>query len=368
MRILLGAGGTAGHLLAARSLFAALVEGGMNPSEIAFVTADRALDYELIPEGEFEVLRYRGHGLSRSLRGMPTDLVGTIKATFQLAPHVLRGHPKVAVGFGGFVALGSLALARLGGARIVTVEQNAVFGRANQILQPIVSRNALALPIEAGPTVSRRSWLIGGIVRPEVESLALMDDPKRWCREQLGIDPHERLIAVAGGSLGARVLNQSVPRLLELLEASGSNVPIRVAHFGGSVNDLGSFDRSGSIKYQHFGFDPDLYRWLCAADLVVSRAGASTIAELCALGVGSILVPIAGSSRDHQGKNAAVLSRVGAARVLQEGWLSSDRYLQQIVDVACNDESCRHMAAAAKALFRPGSTERLASMVAELAG
>jgi UDP-N-acetylglucosamine--N-acetylmuramyl-(pentapeptide) pyrophosphoryl-undecaprenol N-acetylglucosamine transferase len=372
VKVLIAAGGTAGHLLAARALFDRLVDQGLERDSAFFVTADRSLDRELIPENEFRVLRYRGEGLSRSIRRAPRDLVSSLMATSALAPHIVRARPTVAVGFGGFVSVSSLSLAKLVGARVVVVEQNAVFGRANALLQPIVSWNALCLPIDIGGSMSRRSRLIGGIVRPEVEALGLLEDPKRRARELLGIATEERVIVVVGGSLGARVLNRSVPSLLRLLSARETTVtvPVRVVHFGGTVNDdvpVGVDPAATHLTYQHFTFDKALYRWLCAADVVLSRAGASTVAELCALGVCSVLVPIAGASRDHQRENALVLERGGAALVMKEDWLSQEQRLDEVIDLVYDEERCGEMAARAREFFLPGSTGRLASMVLRLA-
>jgi UDP-N-acetylglucosamine--N-acetylmuramyl-(pentapeptide) pyrophosphoryl-undecaprenol N-acetylglucosamine transferase len=211
-------------------------------------------------------------------------------------------------------------------------------------------------------------------VRRAVLAASRGDAARSSLRARIGVDEKRTLVVVTGGSLGAGSLNEAA---LGLAGLWADRSDIAIYHLAGERNleemkELAALAgvtglSRGSLQYRLAGYDPALPQALAAADLVVSRAGASTVAELTAIGVPSILVPLPRAPSDHQAKNAEKLARRGAAVVLPDERLSAEALAGEISALSAGGRLAE-MAEAAAALGRPEAADEVAAMAIDAAG
>jgi len=356
-QVWLVAGGTAGHLHAAASVAAQIA----SEAHITLITSDRAIDRAVVADLPYESVIVRGSGIGRSHRVQAVmrnfaSLAGNAKTLAAL------GRPDVVVSFGGFHTPFVAYYGRAKGARVILVEQNAVLGRANR-LTGIVATNILAgLPLALPKRWYGRALLTGNQLRQEVLALASTKDPRAQARLDLGIPRDLKVVVVTSGSLGARRINEVTEAAMGEVREKFTENKWRWYHFVGAVN--GSSETKAQDEfYVRRGFTPDLYRYLAAADLVVARAGASTVAEICAFGRASILIPLPGAPGDHQSANARVLQEAGAATVIPEDELDVRRLLFEVTTLLDDPARLLGQELGARSLARLDATDVVARQV-----
>ncbi len=348
------AGGTGGHVFPALAVAEELRARGV---EVFWLGTPDSFEARVVPEHGFpmEQMRIRG------LRG--NGLLGWLTAPFRIGRAMLQARralrcrrPQVVLGMGGFVAGPGGLTARLLGIPLVIHEQNAIPGMTNQWLSRIATRVLEAFP--GSFPQQRRARVTGNPVRADIT--ALPEPGQRMA----GRDGRLRLL-VLGGSLGAQVLNEVVPAAVAEL---GSERPLLVRHQAGR-NKLEptreSYHRAG-IAAEITPFMEEMaeaYGW---ADLVICRAGALTVAELAAAGVGSILVPYPHAVDDHQTRNARYLTDAGAALLLPQSELNAGRLAGSIAPLLEAPEQLLAMARAARRLGLPRATREVADICQEL--
>ncbi len=363
-------GGTAGHLVPVLAVARALVAQGRDPSTIELVASRRASAPELLEACEFPVTLLPGRGLRRSLA--PGDLVANAAAGFGLGVGVARAlgllaawRPQVVVTVGGYASfpagLAAAALRR----PVVLVNTDAVPGLANRALAPFASAAAVAFP----GTPLRRAVVTG---TPLAEAMAEVDRSgagRRAAKEALGVPPERLLVVAFGGSLGARRINEAVATLARRW---GSRADLALYHVVGRRN----FDRAAALSEGHPGglwhevvpFEHRMALLYSAADVMVCRAGAMTVAELAAAGVPAVLVPLPGAPGDHQAANASVLANVGGAEVLYDEACRSEVLETTLEALLCDPPRRARMEAAASSLGRPRAAAEVAALIEEVAG
>jgi len=310
--VLIMAGGTGGHIYPGLAVAAALRDAGVR---VRWLGASGGMECSKVPPYGIEIDTVRISGLrGKGLRGWVL-LPWTLWRAIADARRVMRAaRPDCAVSFGGYVAAPGGIAAWLRGIPLVVHEQNRIPGLTNRLLALLARRVLQAFP----DTFARRrhAETCGNPVRREVATLAPPD--QRWQERQGAC----RLL-VTGGSQGARALNRCLPRALSLLPG-----PLRpqVRHQAGMADAEATQEayREAGIDARVAPFIEDMaaaYGW---ADLVVCRAGALTVSELAAAGLGAILVPFPFAVDDHQTANAGFLADAGAALVLQESGLSPE--------------------------------------------
>jgi undecaprenyldiphospho-muramoylpentapeptide beta-N-acetylglucosaminyltransferase len=353
---IIAGGGTGGHVSPAIALGQELARRGHPRSSITFAGARGRLEADAVPEAGFEI-----HLLPvRGLRFRPTienvrvlwDALRSLVTAFGI---VRRLHPRVVVGVGGYASLPCVVAARL--LRIPTVvhEQNAAPGLANRMAVRLGARAAVSLP----DTPLRHAVLTGNPVRRELVDL-------HRTREE------PPLVVVVGGSLGAGTLNDTALGLYDLWRHRSD---IAVYHVAGGRN----FDDCGrrlaglrrpddALHYELVGYEHHLDRVYARASIVVSRAGASTVAELAVAGLPAILVPLPGAPSDHQTHNAQSLADAGAAVMVTDDECDAARVDQLVREVVDDHAVLDRMARRARSLARPDAAARLADLVEEVAG
>ncbi len=359
--ILLAAGGTGGHLFPAEALGVELIKRGYR---VRLVTDDRALRYSgLFTRDMIDVVP------SETARGRnPLQLA---YATFTLATGTLsafnlirRAKPVAVIGFGGYPTLPPLIAARVAGVPGIIHDANAVLGRANRFLSRHVRAIATSLPgvLDRDPALSAKTTTVGTPMRPAVLAAAATSYTPP------DITGPFRLLVV-GGSQGARIMSDIVPPAIEKLEPSlwGRLVLTQQVRDEDMARVRAVYDRL-EIRAELAPFFTDLPARLAANHLMISRSGAGTVAELAAVGRPSILVPLPGAIDQDQFANAGVLSQAGGAVRIAQSEFTPERLAAEIAALAAEPQRLAAMAAAARGAGRLDAAERLADLVAKVAG
>jgi UDP-N-acetylglucosamine--N-acetylmuramyl-(pentapeptide) pyrophosphoryl-undecaprenol N-acetylglucosamine transferase len=264
--------------------------------------------------------------------------------------------PAVVIGVGGYASGPVMGAAILLGIPTLAFEPNAVPGLANRLVGGRVK--AAAVNFEPAARYFRNAHVTGIPVRAEFFRLA----PR-----PAGAPPH---LLVFGGSQGARVLNHVMPKIAAaLLEAVPGLTILHQAGARHAETTLAAYEdsRAPADRWQVEAFLDDMPRRFEAADLVLARSGASTVAELAAGGKPAVLIPFAQAADDHQRRNAEVMAQAGAARVLLEGDLTPEQLRGTLSDLLAQPEKLREMAESARTLAHPDAAERIAGMAIALA-
>lgn len=361
--VLIMAGGTGGHVFPALAVAEQLrgdgwrvVWLGTRAGMEASVATQRGYDMEWLSFGGV-----RGKGPLRLVL-LPARL---LLAFWQAARAIFRSRPDVALGLGGYVAFPGGMMAALFNKPLAIHEQNALAGLTNRVLACVADRVLLGLPAAFTHGKDRplpcgkveAEW-VGNPVRPEIA--ALPEPATRYPGRQGPL----RLLVV-GGSLGAQALNDLLPQALALLPMERRP---EVRHQGGrgKLEQLDSNYAQAGVAAQCLEFIADMAEAYAWADLVVCRAGASTVAEIAAAGVAALFVPYPHAVDDHQTENARFLSDAGAAWLMQQRDLTPQRLADWLAGLTREELLAR--AVKARSLAKPEATRRVAEVVKELAG
>jgi UDP-N-acetylglucosamine--N-acetylmuramyl-(pentapeptide) pyrophosphoryl-undecaprenol N-acetylglucosamine transferase len=354
--VLLAAGGTGGHLFPAEALAQALARRGIT---VDLATDERAERYgKRFPARQIHVIA------SETLRArnvVSLARTGAVMSVALLRAYLLLGRikPGVVVGFGGYPTLPPVLAATLRRIPTVIHEQNAVMGRANKLLAPraIAIATSFTGVLDHAPILAAKAARTGNPVRPAVIAAAAMPYPV------LASDGLFRLL-VFGGSQGARVMSEIVPAAIEQLDQS-LRVRLLVAQQarGEDLAQARDLYARLSISAEVAPFFADLPARIAAAHLIVSRSGASTVAELAAIGRPAILVPLPHALDQDQKANAAVLEAAGGAILLRQDEFTPARLAAEITALAAAPPRLTAMAAAARSAGAIDAAERLADLV-----
>ena len=353
--MLIFAGGTGGHIYPALAVAQELSQRGY---DIQWFGTDRGLESRVVPAAGFPLhilgaQGLRGKGWSERMKG----LLAMIQSLFE-AYRAIRKLPTVcALGMGGYVSGPAGMAAWLAGVPLVIHEQNSVAGTTNRMLQRFASRVLCAYPhaFQSGPVAKE----VGNPVRAD-----LLEQGRLSHYAYKGGRPLRLL--VVGGSLGARAINEVVPRALALL-SPGFEVQVRHQAGASHSEQVGvAYEMIRNAQVEVFAFIEDMaaaYNW---ADLVLCRAGALTVAELTIMSRPSILVPLPHSIDDHQLHNAQWLSQRGGAFLLPQSELEPELLAEQLKVFAANPARLTAMAHAAAAAARPDATRDVADICEEV--
>ncbi|MGH7032046.1 MAG: undecaprenyldiphospho-muramoylpentapeptide beta-N-acetylglucosaminyltransferase, partial [Stellaceae bacterium] len=312
----LAAGGTGGHLFPAEALAAELTDRGRHVHLLTDSRADafagriRGVEIHRVRAGRFD------GGPVRAAHGLAELAAGVVQARRLLR----RLAPQAVIGFGGYPSVPTMLAAASLGLPTLLHEQNAVLGRANRLLAPRVRRIATGFPEAAGlrPADRARAVHSGNPVRPAV--LAIGEPPYR------APGPGESIeLLVLGGSQGARVLSEIVPPALAALDP-GPRAMLRVSHQA-RPEDLAAVAEAyaqAGIAAEIESFFTDVPRRLTRAHLAICRSGASTLAELSAIGRPAVLIPYPFAADDHQSANASAFAAAGGGWTLAQAGLRPD--------------------------------------------
>jgi UDP-N-acetylglucosamine--N-acetylmuramyl-(pentapeptide) pyrophosphoryl-undecaprenol N-acetylglucosamine transferase len=336
--------------------------------DVLFVGTPDGLEARLVPEAGVAFRGLRASGFDRArpwtlLTGSVRIVVSAIRAWRWMG----ADRPDVVIGFGGYVSIPVGLAAVFRGVPLVLHEQNSVPGLANKLL----SRWATAVGVtygESTPLLARpeRVEVTGNPVRPEV----LAADGIAG-RKALSLPKTSTVLLVFGGSRGARHLNSAIVALRGRLMENRS---LRVVHIAGKLEvdtvrellDTAGGDAHG--RWKVLDYVDDMGSALAAADLVIARAGATSIAEITALGLPAVLVPYPFATDDHQTKNAATMVAYGAAELVADAELDGERFGDIVVGLLGDEKRRATMSDASRTLGRPHAAAALAQLARCAAG
>ncbi len=352
------AGGTGGHLFPAQALAQALKDRGWR---VVLASDERV-------HGLAAGFPAERHIALSAATFRPGDPIGMTRAGFAIQRGVLQARaelkalkPAIVVGFGGYPSLPTLIAAILQRRRTIIHEQNAVMGRANRLLAPRVTAIACAFPtlLKAPASVRARAIVVGNPVRPEIQALFNLPYPPPTDGFRL---------LVTGGSQGARLLSELVPRAVAALpEDIRRRLQVQQQTRAECMDAARSAYAAAGVQFEIAPFFTGMADRLGAAHLMIGRAGASTVCEIAVAGRPAILVPLKIAIDDDQGQNARLLSEAGAAAVMREDTLTLERLAALLQSLILDPPGLAAMAAAARAVARPDAADRLADLVEQTA-
>lgn len=372
MRILITGGGTGGHINPALAIGGYLRK--MHPDwEIKYAGNPARMEGRLVPAAGFELLPIEVEGLSRGKR--LKDLAHNVKAAAiaakarRTASKILKDfRPDLVIGVGGYVTWPTVSLAAKRGIRTAIHEQNAYPGVTTRLLAD--KADVVLLPNEAAGRrlkKAKKAVVVGNPIRDEFFAVT-----REEARRRLGLRDGEFFIVSAGGSLGAKVFNE---RVAQLLCRSAELPDCRFYHgtgrgwyeeFARTLTDHGVAFNGENDRVRVVEFITDMPLALHAADLVISRSGASTLAEIAVCGTPAILIPSPNVTENHQYHNAMVLAEAGGAEVVTEDQLD-DEILFRLVNDRLNDpEKLRQMRSGMSSMAVYDVSERIYAQLRQL--
>ena len=351
--LLIMAGGTGGHIFPALAVADVLRDRGWN---VVWLGARGGMEEKLVPPRGYPTvwIRFggvRGKGLLRKLL-LPAAL---LIAFWQSAQAIFRHRPDVVLGMGGYAAFPGGMMAALFAKPLVIHEQNAVPGLANRVLAGVADRVLSAFPDAFSGRVDV-VWS-GNPVRADIVNLP---PPEARFANRSG----PLRVLIVGGSLGAKALNELVPQALGLLSAAERP---RVTHQAGAAHTdaLRVAYRAAGVDAEILAFIDDMAARYGETDLIICRAGATTVTELAVAGVGSILVPFPHAVDDHQTRNACYLADRGAALLMPQRELTPQSLAAALRGLT--RARLLEMARAARAVGKPDAAQKVADLCMELA-
>ncbi|MGF1483911.1 MAG: glycosyltransferase [Opitutales bacterium] len=334
-RIVVACGGTGGHLSPGIALAEALQRGGHKP---LLVISRKEVDSRLVQKyGELDFFRVPGTYFSWKPWQMLRFVFSQLRSIFVSGRMLRREDARCVVAFGGFASLGTVVSGFLLGLPVVLHEANRRPGRAVRLLSGLAKRVYLPKGVRLRGLPPRTVRHLGYPVRSEIKRL-----PRDGARERLGFPHQGKLLLVLGGSQGAQPLNEWVKRHFESLAQEGIHILCVSGprQTGGGALEYRRVDGL-LVRARFLPFCDQMADVYACADLVVSRAGAGTIAELCRVRLPSILVPYPFAADNHQQENARFLEQQGGAVVLAQTHL--DRLLAEVGDLIFNDWMLQRM-------------------------
>jgi UDP-N-acetylglucosamine--N-acetylmuramyl-(pentapeptide) pyrophosphoryl-undecaprenol N-acetylglucosamine transferase len=364
LSVLIAGGGTGGHLYPGIAVARELV-ARVPDAQVTFVGTAAGIESRVVPREGMTLDLIRSAGLKgKSLRSLVRGVALLPLSALDAAQVISRRRPAVVIGVGGYSSGPVLALAALRGIPTLLMEQNAMPGLTNRLLAPFVKAAAVTYQ-EAVHYFGDKAFVSGNPVRPEFfadeETHGHDDSPP------LGHQPGAARVLVFGGSQGAHAINMAMVAAAARLAAAAPRMA--VTHQTGE-RDL-EMVRDG---YRRAGFEARVEPFLFAmdremknADVVVARAGATTLAELTAAGRPSILIPLPTATDDHQRKNAQAMVAAGAAEMVEQQALTGERLADAIGALAADTARRAAMSAAARQLARPDAARAIVDRVLALA-
>jgi UDP-N-acetylglucosamine--N-acetylmuramyl-(pentapeptide) pyrophosphoryl-undecaprenol N-acetylglucosamine transferase len=368
MKVVISGGGTAGHVSPGLALGREL---GARGHEVSFIGTDRGVEVRMVPAAGFELSVVRSRPFVREVSLRAAKAPFSAAAAVRACRPLVRGSSAV-VGMGGYASAPAVLAARRQHVPVVLHEQNAIPGLANRTLARMAEAVALSFPEAAARFPARvRTVPTGNPVRQEI--LRVREDRAALASEAVstfGMRAGRRTVVVFGGSLGALHLDRSAVAACRLL-ADRSDLQLLIitgpSHLeairGGWLEDT----PDGGLLVRMEGFVERMELVYALADLIVARAGASSVAEISALGIPSVLIPYPHAAAGEQEANARALEGAGGAVVLMDADITGRSLAERIVGAVDQPERLAALAAGAASFGRPGAAAALADLVEEVA-
>ena len=361
-------GGTSGHVIPALAIAELLQDGGVSKDQLHFVGSTNGIETTLVPPTgiSMSLLTVQGFGRGLSPRALKQN-IRTFRVLRNASRHAERLlsslRPSVVVSVGGYASVPATRAAKKLNIPVVTVSYDRLPGLATRLQ----ARSASGVAVAYLPSKLKNASLTGAPVRRVLRNLDL-SSTRTDARTRLSIPIDRKVICITGGSLGSAKLN-SVARTL--VENNQSRNDICVIHLTGERyidDDLPILDNDAEIVYRRLKSTVAMQDVYSASDLVVARAGASTIAELSTIGIASVLVPWSGAAEDHQTANAKWLDDLGGSLVINERKTTNNEIADQIIDLIDDQAKLRVLANAAWLAGKQHRESTLTELIFSVAG
>jgi UDP-N-acetylglucosamine--N-acetylmuramyl-(pentapeptide) pyrophosphoryl-undecaprenol N-acetylglucosamine transferase len=361
LRVIISGGGTGGHIFPAVSIANAIRE--LQPdAKILFVGALGRMEMQRVPQAGYEIKGLPIMGFDRKNLLKNVKVLYHVWESQRMAKQIIREfQPQVAVGVGGYASGPTLNKAAAMGIPCLIQEQNSYAGVTNKLLAKKAQKICVAYEGMERFFPQEKIILTGNPVRQ-----ALLD--AKMTREEalktFGFDATKKTILVTGGSLGARTLNESMKQHLDQLRESGVQFIWQTGRY--YYNDIDQLMKDQAFDNLHYTDFVDMVAAYRAADLVISRAGASSISEICLLGKPVILVPSPNVAEDHQTKNAMALVNRQAALMVKDAE-ASEKLVQLALDTVRDEALLKSLSENVLKMALPDSAAIIAKEVIKLA-
>ncbi|HMK42794.1 MAG TPA: undecaprenyldiphospho-muramoylpentapeptide beta-N-acetylglucosaminyltransferase [Dissulfurispiraceae bacterium] len=360
-RILIAGGGTGGHVFPGLAIAEALLQHGV-ADEVAFVGTEHGIEARIIPQAGYKIHFLKGRGFVGKSAFQKLK-AGALFAysLIQARALVKRLRPRLVIGVGGYASVSLVAAAHFNGIPTMVHEQNAVPGLANRILGKLVDVVAATYQESLAAFPQGKIVLSGNPVRK-----AMLHCDERSARSAFQLSPDRFTIFVFGGSAGAHRINLAVAEALPLLADLRDS--IQFIHQTGEADHrvVDSAYRSAAMPAVVVPFVYRMAEAYALADLVLCRAGATTLAEITAIGKPVILVPYPHAAGNHQVLNARKLEDMGAARVILDHELSGERVAESFRTLYLDETLRSNMRKAATAFARVDAADRIVQLAQSL--
>lgn len=356
-------GGTSGHALPALAIMDRLVQFGRAPDSLHFVGTQRGIEARLLPATGYAHTLLDVVGLQRSLsRRNLMFLPKLLGATWRARRLLRQLRPAVVVNVGGYASMPATLAARLCRVPVVVVSYDLRPGLASKLSARFAAASATAFPNSPLP----RARTVGAPIRAQIIAIDRARD-RVAARAELQLPVNRFVVTVFGGSLGAKALNEAVAQWVQMWSDRSD---VAVHHVVGDrwlADAPPARDGSAGIMYRVIGYDDRMPQLYAASDLMVTRAGASTVAELAATGTPAIMVPWPGAAENHQLDNARTLTDRGAAVLLQEHDLDPQALANQIDGLIADPQNLAQIGQRAFAEGQRHRGDSLIELIAEVA-
>lgn len=358
--IVVTGGGTAGHVLPAIAIMDRLVAAGRDRSTLHYLGARRGIENRLVPPTGYDMAVFDVSGLQRSFAWR--DVVRNAAFVPRLARAVWQAWRMLGrwpvgcvVNVGGYASMPATFAARVRRWPVVVVSYDQRPGLASRVAARFATATAAAFADSPLP----RAHTTGAPLRPAIIAVDRQRD-REAARAELDLPADRFVVAVFGGSLGAKAINEVVAELVRRWAARSEMCVYHVVGDRWLADPPPEDHGAAGIMYRVVGFEERMPALYAAADLLITRAGASTIAELAATGAPAIVVPWPDAADDHQTANARTLSDVGAAVLVDQRDLTVDRLASEIERLAGDPEA---LAAIGEAAWHDGERHRSSSLI-----
>ena len=365
LRVIISGGGTGGHIFPAISIANRLKETAPD-TEILFVGAEGRMEMEKVPAAGYEIVGLPVAGLQRSLSLSNLKLPFKLIRSLKMAGKIIDGFkPDIAVGVGGYASAPLLWSAGRKGIPTLIQEQNGFAGLTNRILGKKAGRICVAYEGMEKFFPAGKIVLTGNPIRKEI--VPATPEMKAEAVRFYGLDPAKKHIFIVGGSLGSGTLNNSVKEWILQGCPDGENVELLWQcgkYYKPGIDGFMAEHKSDSIH--HYDFIKRMDLAYAAADVVISRSGASSVSELCAAGKAVIFVPSPNVAEDHQTHNAMALVRKDAAMLIRDAD-APQCLMREACRLVRDEEKIKEMEGNILELARRDAAERIVEEIYELA-
>lgn len=357
--VIFAGGGSGGHLFPGVAL-ADEMASSFN-WRVMFLASRRAVEKRIFRDRDYEVRSIPSPTFTSNPLKAPGFLWSLVRSLREAGRLIDEAAPAAVIGLGGYASFSPVYAAARRGLPTFVLEQNTVPGKANRLL----SRWATAVYAQWEASVPRfakpeRVFVEGNPLRASMRSLDM-----RESRRELGLDADKRTLVVFGGSQGAAAVNRAMASCADVLK--NYKEKLQIFHICGDKDnkDINECYSKGGCRFVVKSFVSEMEKVYSAADLVLGRAGGTSIAELAALKKPSVLVPFPFAAEDHQRKNAAEYAKYGACGVLEENDLSPETVEKEIIELAFDDHKLASMSRAAASVGNPSARVQIAALVRE---